>query len=149
MLQMINWAIACVIARQQAAVGMCQDVDPEVGVAVVGPDLPDQPVQPLQGTDIVQPPVVQKDVKVFLPRFDRLTRSASGISAGPLQRLQDLTIEIAPETLPEYPVGADTADGRVERVLIEFDLEPLEAAQQQLGRGPGPDLFSAVGVEEA
>ena len=74
---MVRGAEARVVTRQQATVGVCQDVDLQIGLAVVGTNLFDQLVQAGQRGNIVQSPIVQVDVVIPLLGFDRFTRLTS------------------------------------------------------------------------
>ncbi len=145
----VGVAVTRVVARQEATIGVCQNVHREPRVAVVGADPFDQLVQAPHRPDVVEAEVIRIDVEVAAAGLRLLTAATARISAGTLQRDQHLPVEIAPESFLEDVVGLDVARLRLERHGIDFDLETAVVAGEQFGRAARPDLPTGPPVAEA
>jgi hypothetical protein len=90
----VDRAIAQVVARDQAAHAVSDDVDAKARVLVIAAKCLDHPVEPARRVDVVLSPVIRIDVVAPLTRHAGSAGRRFHIAAEALQRFDDLAVEI-------------------------------------------------------
>jgi len=93
--QQVDGAIAGVVAGDQSAVGMCDQVDLQARIAVVGANPRKQRIQRTDAVDVVLPPIVGEDVVVPAGRRRRANLGAA-VTATLFKGAQQGSVEIEP-----------------------------------------------------
>ena len=145
-LQHVDGAVALVIAHDQAAHAVRDDVHAQLRVAVVAPDLLDQGIERAHRHEVVLAPVVGEGVEARFVTDDRLPGMSAPVAADLLQGGDDLAVEVEAGGGVEQSGGDEPVVLRLEGLGVDAKRKVQVAAGQQLSRAAGPDLHAGLPV---
>jgi len=136
----VDRAKAQVVAGDQSAHAVRDDIDAQFGVAVVLADIVDQPFESLGLRHIVLAPVVWEKIIQPLPLSRSHSRRCPLVAAEPYQHVHDRAIEILAENRLGDVECLEVVRSCLQGRRIEVDREVAVVVEQNAIPRPRPDF---------
>lgn len=136
----VDSSVTKVVARDQTAHAVRDQVHAQHRIAVIAADGVDQALQRARVQDVVLPPVVREDVIAPLVLDRGGPGSAGDVAAESLQGVDERAVESLPQHLVGKPERLEIVRLHGERFPVELQFELPVVAEQHGRGGPRPHL---------